>query len=90
MSLDITDRKAARDQLRSLATHDPLTQLLNRRELLVRMSMMLAHGRRGRSRMAVLVADLAHFVPDKPDTAQPLPRSLHPHTHHSAFPTFTR
>jgi diguanylate cyclase (GGDEF)-like protein len=41
-----------------MATHDPLTQLLNRRDLLVRMSMMLAHGRRGRSRMAVLFADL--------------------------------
>ena len=34
VSLDITDRKAARDQLRSLATHDPLTGLANRAELL--------------------------------------------------------
>ena len=56
--VNITEAHDSREALRFMATHDPLTQLLNRRELLVRMSMMLAHGRRGRSRMAVLFADL--------------------------------
>jgi diguanylate cyclase (GGDEF)-like protein len=41
-----------------MATHDPLTLLLNRRELLVRMSLVLAHQPRGNTRMAVLFADL--------------------------------
>jgi diguanylate cyclase (GGDEF)-like protein len=41
-----------------MATHDPLTQLLNRRELLARMSMVLAHAPRGGSQLAVLFADL--------------------------------
>jgi diguanylate cyclase (GGDEF)-like protein/PAS domain S-box-containing protein len=56
--VNVTEAHDSREALRFMATHDPLTQLLNRRELLVRMSMMLAHGRRGRSRMAVLFADL--------------------------------
>ena len=56
--VNVTEAHESREALRFMATHDPLTQLLNRRELLVRMSMMLAHGRRGRSRMAVLFADL--------------------------------
>jgi len=56
--VNVTEAHDSREALRFMATHDPLTQLLNRREMLVRMSMMLAHGRRGRSRMAVLFADL--------------------------------
>jgi diguanylate cyclase (GGDEF)-like protein/PAS domain S-box-containing protein len=56
--VNVTEAHESREALRFMATHDPLTQLLNRRELLVRMSMMLAHSRRGRSRMAVLFADL--------------------------------
>jgi diguanylate cyclase (GGDEF)-like protein/PAS domain S-box-containing protein len=56
--VNVTEAHDSREALRFMATHDPLTQLLNRRELLVRMSMVLAHGRRGRSRMAVLFADL--------------------------------
>jgi diguanylate cyclase (GGDEF)-like protein/PAS domain S-box-containing protein len=56
--VNVTEAHESREALRFMATHDPLTQLLNRRELLVRMSMVLAHGRRGRSRMAVLFADL--------------------------------
>lgn len=56
--VNVTEAHDSREALRFMATHDALTQLLNRRELLVRMSMILAHGRRGRSRMAVLFADL--------------------------------
>ncbi len=56
--VNVTEAHESREALRFMATHDALTQLLNRRELLVRMSMMLAHGRRGRGRMAVLFADL--------------------------------
>jgi diguanylate cyclase (GGDEF)-like protein/PAS domain S-box-containing protein len=56
--VNVTEAHESREALRFMATHDPLTQLLNRRELMVRMSMMLAHGRRGGSRMAVLFADL--------------------------------
>lgn len=56
--VNVTEAHEAREALRFMATHDALTQLLNRRELLVRMSMVLAHARRGVSRMAVLFADL--------------------------------
>jgi diguanylate cyclase (GGDEF)-like protein/PAS domain S-box-containing protein len=56
--VNVTEAHDSREALRFMATHDPLTQLLNRRELLVRMSLMLAHKRRGISRMAVLFADL--------------------------------
>lgn len=56
--VNVTDAHEAREALRFMATHDALTGLLNRRELLVRMSMVLAHARRGVTRMAVLFADL--------------------------------
>lgn len=56
--VNVTEAHDSREALRFLATHDPLTQLLNRRELLVRMSKMLAHRRRGLATMAVLFCDL--------------------------------
>ncbi len=56
--VNVTEAHDAREALRFMATHDPLTLLLNRRELLVRMSLVLAHQPRGNTRMAVLFADL--------------------------------
>ena len=56
--VNVTEAHESREALRFMATHDSLTGLLNRRELLVQMSMMLAHPRRTGARMAVLFADL--------------------------------
>jgi diguanylate cyclase (GGDEF)-like protein/PAS domain S-box-containing protein len=56
--INVTEAHESREALRFMATHDSLTGLLNRRELLVQMSMMLAHPRRSGARMAVLFADL--------------------------------
>jgi diguanylate cyclase (GGDEF)-like protein len=56
--------EAARDHgkmLESLALHDPLTGLANRRLLAERMSMALAHARRNKSAMAVVYLDLDGF-----------------------------
>jgi diguanylate cyclase (GGDEF)-like protein/PAS domain S-box-containing protein len=61
--VNVTEAHDSREALRFMATHDPLSQLLNRRELLVRMSKVLSHARRGRSRMAVLFADLDGLKP---------------------------
>lgn len=47
--------------LESLALHDPLTGLANRRLLIDRMSMALLHARRNKSIMAVLYLDLDGF-----------------------------
>jgi diguanylate cyclase (GGDEF)-like protein len=47
--------------LESLALHDPLTGLANRRLLIDRMSMALAHARRNKSSMAVVYLDLDGF-----------------------------
>lgn len=56
--VNVTEAHESREALRFLATHDPLTQLLNRRELLVQMSRMLVQRRRTRARMGVLFCDL--------------------------------
>jgi len=56
--------EAARDHgkvLESMALHDPLTGLANRRLLAERMSMALAHARRNNSAMAVVYLDLDGF-----------------------------
>ena len=56
--------EAARDHgkmLESLALHDPLTGLANRRLLDERMSMALAHARRNKSAMAVVYLDMDGF-----------------------------
>jgi diguanylate cyclase (GGDEF)-like protein/PAS domain S-box-containing protein len=58
---DITQRKAAEDQIRQLAFFDPLTDLPNRRLLMDRLQRALAVSeRKGRSG-AVLFIDLDHF-----------------------------
>jgi len=61
--VNVTEAREARETLRFMATHDPLTQLLNRRELLARMSSVLAHSPRGGACMAVLFADLDGLKP---------------------------
>ena len=56
--------KAARGHgkmLESLALHDPLTGLANRRLLAERMSLAIAHARRNRNAMAVVYLDLDGF-----------------------------
>ncbi|MBK9737984.1 MAG: PAS domain S-box protein [Actinobacteria bacterium] len=56
--VNVTEAREAREALHFMATHDPLTQLFNRRELLARMSRVLSHAPRAGSRLAVLFADL--------------------------------
>lgn len=61
VSLDITDRKAARDELRTLATHDPLTGLANRAELLEEITRATRASQRSARSTAVLMMDLDRF-----------------------------
>jgi diguanylate cyclase (GGDEF)-like protein/PAS domain S-box-containing protein len=61
VSMDITDRRAARDELRSLATHDPLTGLANRTELLDEITRALSSSRRSARPTAILMMDLDRF-----------------------------
>ncbi|OGB32743.1 MAG: hypothetical protein A3F78_08050 [Burkholderiales bacterium RIFCSPLOWO2_12_FULL_61_40] len=58
---DITQRKAAEDQIRNLAFYDPLTQLPNRRLLMERLEKALATGTRHLRKGALLFIDLDNF-----------------------------
>jgi diguanylate cyclase (GGDEF)-like protein/PAS domain S-box-containing protein len=58
---DITDRKAAEEQIRSLAFFDPLTALPNRRLLLDRLGKALNSSIRHRRKGALLFVDLDNF-----------------------------
>jgi len=58
---DITQRKAAEDQIRQLAFFDPLTDLPNRRLLMDRLQRALAVSERNGRSGAVLFIDLDHF-----------------------------
>ena len=58
---DITQRKAAEDQIRNLAFYDPLTQLPNRRLLMDRLEKALATGTRHQRKGALLFIDLDNF-----------------------------
>lgn len=58
---DITQRKAAEDQIRQLAFYDPLTGLPNRRMLLDRLRYALASSARSQRWGALLFIDLDHF-----------------------------
>ena len=58
---DITQRKAAEDQIEQLAFYDPLTHLPNRRLLQDRLRQTLAAGARGRRQGALLFIDLDNF-----------------------------
>ncbi len=55
---DVTEARATREQLRFLATHDSLTELLNRRELVTRISGVLAQTPRTGIHVGVLFIDL--------------------------------
>ncbi|HUW36946.1 MAG TPA: EAL domain-containing protein [Rhodocyclaceae bacterium] len=59
--IDITQRKAAEDQLHRLAFYDPLTQLPNRRLLLDRLAHALAGSARSRRQGAIMFLDLDNF-----------------------------
>ncbi len=58
---DITLRKSAEDEIRSLAFYDPLTQLPNRRLLMDRLEQALASGNRHQRKGALLFIDLDNF-----------------------------
>jgi diguanylate cyclase (GGDEF)-like protein/PAS domain S-box-containing protein len=58
---DITARKAAEDEIRSLAFYDPLTGLPNRRLLMDRLGHAMASAARHRKLGALLFVDLDHF-----------------------------
>jgi diguanylate cyclase (GGDEF)-like protein/PAS domain S-box-containing protein len=61
VSLDISARKFASDELQILATHDPLTGLANRASLLGELTRALSSGRRSGRLTAVLMMDLDRF-----------------------------
>lgn len=58
---DITERKAAEDQIHNLAFYDPLTALPNRRLLLDRLEVALASGQRHQRHSGLLFVDLDNF-----------------------------
>jgi len=58
---DITQRKAAEDEIKSLAFYDPLTHLPNRRLLLDRLRQALASNARHKRGCALLFVDLDNF-----------------------------
>lgn len=60
---DISERKRNEENIRSLAFHDPLTQLANRRLLHDRLQMAQATGQRSGSHSALLFLDLDNFKP---------------------------
>jgi diguanylate cyclase (GGDEF)-like protein/PAS domain S-box-containing protein len=58
---DISERKAAEEEIRQLAFYDPLTGLPNRRKLLARLHYSIAINRRNNSQFAVFMMDLDKF-----------------------------
>jgi diguanylate cyclase (GGDEF)-like protein/PAS domain S-box-containing protein len=58
---DITERKAAEEQIKQLAYYDPLTQLPNRRLLNERLQHGIDFGQREHKQLAVLMLDLDRF-----------------------------
>ena len=61
--VNVTEAREAREALHYMATHDSLTQLLNRRELIARVAQVLAHAPRAGARLAILFADLDGLKP---------------------------
>jgi len=59
--IDITERKAAEDEMKNLAFYDPLTHLPNRRLLLDRLRQALASSLRSQRYGALLFIDLDNF-----------------------------
>ena len=60
---DITQRKAAEEEINLLAFHDPLTQLPNRRLLNDRLHQAVALAKRDQHRLALIFIDLDKFKP---------------------------
>ena len=60
---DVTEAREARDQLRFLATHDSLTELLNRRELVAQVSGILQQTPRTGQNIGILFIDLDRLKP---------------------------
>lgn len=60
---DVTEARRVRDQLRFLATHDSLTELLNRRELVARVAGILAQTPRTGENTGILFIDLDGLKP---------------------------
>ena len=60
-AVDITERKAAEEQMRHMALHDPLTGLPNRTLFQDRLGQALARARRQGGQVAVMLLDLDHF-----------------------------
>ena len=58
---DITQRKAAEDEIKNLAFYDPLTRLPNRRLLLDRLQQALASSARSKREGAIFFIDLDNF-----------------------------
>ena len=58
---DITERKRTEQQLNYMATHDPLTGLPNRMLFIDRLKMGLAHAKRNKQKLAVMMLDLDRF-----------------------------
>ena len=61
MMLDITERKAAEEEIKKLAFFDPLTNLPNRRKLFDRLQYVIALNHRNQSQFAVFMIDLDKF-----------------------------
>ncbi|MBK9160037.1 MAG: EAL domain-containing protein [Nitrosomonadales bacterium] len=59
--IDITERKAAEEEIRNLAFYDPLTRLPNRRLFMDRLHHAIASGARSNRNCALLFIDLDHF-----------------------------
>jgi diguanylate cyclase (GGDEF)-like protein/PAS domain S-box-containing protein len=61
--VDVTESRRARERLRFMATHDSLTELLNRRELVARATGILGQVPRTGENIGVLFADIDQLKP---------------------------
>jgi diguanylate cyclase (GGDEF)-like protein/PAS domain S-box-containing protein len=61
LGIDISDREAAEQKLGYEAAHDPLTNLLNRRQLLRELDKAFSVAKSGGSGFTLILADLDHF-----------------------------
>lgn len=58
---DISERKAAQAAIEYMALHDPLTDLANRALFNDRLALAMAHSRRSREPLALMLLDIDHF-----------------------------